>query len=618
MFSDPQCHFSKNNIKTVFFVKKILSFLLIGLAFVFLSASSDSRWDVPAHDRFEEFIKENNWVDSLFHVLTPDERLGQLVWLRAHTDKDAAYENAVENLVKKYSPGGLCFFNPTGKGSPEKQVELTNRYQASARHLPMFITIDGEWGLGMRMKGTALSFPRQLMLGAVQDNTLLYNMGAAIARHCKRVGVNVNFAPVADVNNNAANPVIGFRSFGEDRTNVAAKAYQYMKGMQDNGVLACAKHFPGHGDTDVDSHHDLPIILHDRQRLDSIELFPFKILIEQGVGSIMVAHLQIPALDDTQNLPTTLSPKVVTDLLKKKLNFNGIIMTDGLEMKGVTKYHGPGEVEAKALAAGNDVLLLPGDVDAAFKTVKKWLADGRLDSTAIHASVRKVLRWKYRMGATAFTPLPVEGVRDDVNDNAARAVKRELIANALTLVKNEDNFLPLKDLQSLRLASIAIGASKDNTFQKTLALYKDIEIHTAGKDLTASQWASKLKGKDAVIVSLHGMSQFASKGYGLTEGTKNFIKTLSRDTRVVLVVFGNPYTAAMFENTHSLLMAYEEDEEVEDLAAQALFGAFALRGKLPVTASSAFPAGTGIATESLQRLSYGLPEEVGMSARKLA
>ncbi len=607
-------------------MKKSFSLLLVLLAFIFASAALGKYEEPRPFPAIESILKEQAWVDSVFTILTPDERLGQLVWLRAHTDKDAAYETAVDNLVKKYNPGGLCFFNPTAKGTPEKQVELTNRYQASVKKVPMFITIDGEWGLGMRMKGTALSFPRQLMLGAIQDNSLIYKMGAEIAKHCKRVGVNVNFAPVADVNNNAANPVIGFRSFGEDRYNVAAKAYEYMKGMQDNGVLASAKHFPGHGDTDTDSHYDLPLINHPIERLDSLELFPFKILIGQGVGSIMIAHLNVPALDDAKNLPTTLSRKVVTDLLKNKLNYSGLIMTDALEMKGVTKFHGPGEVEAKALAAGNDVLLLPGDVDAAFKTVKKWLAEGKLDSNMINASVKKVLRWKYRMGATTYEPLPVEGVRADVNDNRALAVKRELIANALTLVKNEGDLLPFRDIEGLRnfesfanldIASLAIGAGSNNVFQKTLSRYKNIETFISGKDISASQWVLKLKGKDAVIVSLHGMSQFASKNYGLTESTKNFIEALSRETRVVLVLFGNPYSAKFFEKTNSLLVAYEEDDEVEDLAAQALFGAFPIRGKLPVTASEAFKGGTGIVTESLQRLGYGLPEEVGMSAEKL-
>lgn len=555
-------------------------------------------------------------MDSLFNAMSFDERLGQLFWLRAHTDKDAAHEEAVENLIRKYHPGGICFFNPTAKGTPEKQVELTNRFQALSARVPLFISIDGEWGLGMRMRGTAMSFPRQLTLGAIQDDKLIYKMGAEIAKHCKRVGVNVNFAPVADVNNNAANPVIGFRSFGENKYNVTAKAYQYMKGMQDNGVMACAKHFPGHGDTDVDSHYDLPIIPHSRQRLDSIEIFPFKILIEQGVGSIMVAHLSVPALDDTKNLPTSLSYPTITGLLKNKLNFNGLIVTDGLEMQGVTKYFGKGEVEAKALAAGNDVLLLPPDLDASFKTIKNWLASGKLDTAQIDASVKKVLRWKYRMGVVKFDTIPLEQVREDVNDPAARAVKRELFAHALTLVKNRDELLPFKDIQHLDLAAVAIGASAGNVFHKSLSQYKDVELIASGKELPSSL-VSKLKNKDAVIVSLHDMSQFASKGYGLTQSTKDFINKLQQETQVVLVVFGNPYSLKFFENVGCILMAYEADDEVEDLAAQALFGAFPMVGKLPVTASETFKAGDGITTGSLLRLAYGLPEEEGMSSKKL-
>lgn len=594
-------------------MKRTFSLLLLALAYL-LVATSFTRQPQQPMPSIEGLLKENAWVDSTYATLTPDERLGQLFWLRAHTDKDATYEQSVEEQVKKYQPGGLCFFNPTAKGTPEKQVELTNRYQALATNkLPMFITIDGEWGLGMRMRGTAMSFPRQLMLGAIEDNTLIYEMGAQIAKHCKRVGVNLNFAPVADVNNNAANPVIGFRSFGENPYNVAAKAYQYMLGMQDNGVMASAKHFPGHGDTGTDSHYDLPVIRHDLARLDSIELFPFKILIRQGVGSIMIAHLNIPALDNTPNLASSLSPKIVTGLLRNKLNYKGLILTDALEMQAVTKNFPKGEVEARALAAGNDVLLLPGDVDAAFRVVKQWLAAGKLDSNAVNASVKKVLLWKHRMGIENYKPVPLEGVRADVNDNEALAVKRDLIANALTLVKNDDDFLPLK---SSNLASLAIGASSGNAFQKRLSFFGKIETFTSGKDVPTSLLA-KLKDKDAVIVSLHDMSQFASKGYGLTQGTKDFIEALRKQTRVILVMFGNPYAAKYFENVPNLLVCYEEDDEVQDLAAQALFGVFPLRGKLPVTASPALPAGTGVVTEAVQRLGYGVPEEVGMSSQKL-
>jgi len=590
---------------------------LIALAYLVLSAASFTRQTGRLLPQIEDLLAETAWVDSTYATLTPDERLGQLFWLRAHTDKDADYEAAVEEQVKKYRPGGLCFFNPTAKGTPEKQVELTNRYQAHATKLPMFITIDGEWGLGMRMRGTAMSFPRQMMLGAIQDNTLIYKMGEQIAKHCKRVGVNFNFAPDADVNNNAANPVIGFRSFGEDPYNVAAKAYQYMLGMQDNGVLASAKHFPGHGDTGTDSHYDLPVINHDLARLDSIELFPFKILIQQGVGGVMIAHLNVPALDDTPNLPSSLSPKIVTDLLRNKLNFKGLILTDGLEMHAVTKNFPKGEVEARALAAGVDVLLLPADLEASWRTVKQWMADGRIPAASIEASVKRVLLWKHRMGIQIYKPVALENVRADVNDPEALAVKRELIANALTLAKNQDSFLPLgNDSNKSNLAALALGVGSGNKFHQRLSAFGKIETFTSDKDVSNSLIA-KLKDKDAVIVSLHDMSQFASKGYGLTQSTKDFIETLRKQTRVVVVMFGNPYAAKFFENVPNLLVCYEEDDEVQDLAAQALFGVFPLRGKMPVTASPTLRAGTGVTTEAVQRLGYGVPEEVGMSSSKL-
>lgn len=590
---------------------------MIALAYLVLSAASFTRQTGRLLPQIEDLLAETAWVDSTYAALSPDERLGQLFWLRAHTDKDADYEAAVEEQVKKYRPGGLCFFNPTAKGTPEKQVELTNRYQAHATKLPMFITIDGEWGLGMRMRGTAMSFPRQMMLGAIQDNTLIYKMGEQIAKHCKRVGVNFNFAPDADVNNNAANPVIGFRSFGEDPYNVAAKAYQYMLGMQDNGVLASAKHFPGHGDTGTDSHYDLPVISHDLARLDSIELFPFKILIQQGVGGVMIAHLNVPALDDTPNLPSSLSPKIVTDLLRNKLNFKGLILTDGLEMHAVTKNFPKGEVEARALAAGVDVLLLPADLEASWRTVKQWMADGRIPAASIEASVKRVLLWKHRMGIQIYKPVALENVRADVNDPEALAVKRELIANALTLAKNQDSFLPLgNDSNKSNFAALALGVGSGNKFHQRLSAFGKIETFTSDKDVSNSLIA-KLKDKDAVIVSLHDMSQFASKGYGLTQSTKDFIETLRKQTRVVVVMFGNPYAAKFFENVPNLLVCYEEDDEVQDLAAQALFGVFPLRGKMPVTASTTLPAGTGVTMEAVQRLGYGVPEEVGMSSSKL-
>ena len=599
-------------------MKKAFSLFVILFGLIFVSATTFTRQENQPNVHIEEIAKEQAWVDSIFQIMTPDERLGQLVWVRSQTDWSEENIAAVDRYITDYHVGGICFFNPSFKETPEKLAELVNRHQALAKHVPLFMSLDAEWGVGMRFKKDALSFPRQMMLGAIQDETLIYEMGVAIAKHLLRLGITINFAPVADVNNNAENPVINYRSFGENPQKVAVKAYQYMKGMQDNGVLACAKHFPGHGDTDMDSHYDLPIIPHNMERLDSVELYPFKLLIAQGIGSVMVAHLEVPALEKEDHLPTTLSHATITDLLKNKMNFNGLIMTDALEMKGVTKHHGEGEVEAKALAAGNDVLLLPSDVKAGFTTVKKWLKEGKLDSSLINASVKKVLRWKYRMSVTHFEEIKVENAGADVNDNAAKALRRKLISNALTLVRDEDNLIPIENLD-LNIGTISIG-DKGSHFQEHLNFYKNVETYSTGKDIPEKEQNNlikKLEKKEVVIVGLHAQSQQASNRFGISSSAKVFIEKLNKKTKIVLVLFGNPYALKDFDEIANVLVAYEDDDDIQEIAAQAMFGAFSISGKLPVTVTGKSKFGMGITTPALQRLTYGLPEEVGMDSEKL-
>lgn len=569
----------------------------------------------------QSFVKDDPireaWVDSLYNTMDEDERLGQLFMIRAHSDKGADHIADIEAQIKKFKVGGLCFF----QGTPEKQVELINRYQKLAAPLPVMVAIDGEWGLGMRMRATTISYPRQLMLGAIQDNELIYDMGKEIARQMKRVGIDINFAPVVDVNNNAANPVINTRSFGEDRYNVTAKAYQYMKGMQDHGVMACTKHFPGHGDTDVDSHYDLPIINHSKERLDSIELYPFRALAKKGVGSMMVAHLHVPTFDDRPNRPTALSQNTVTNILRNDLGFDGLIFTDGLEMKGVTKYFDPGEVEAEALLAGNDMLLLPEDIEASFKTIKAYIEDGRLNWTNLEASVKRVLRAKYQMGLQEFTPLNEANISKDLNSPQAIALKQKLIEHALTMVRNKRGLLPFQNLSQLNLASLSLGASSTTPFQRRLASFTKMTQLQAAKDLSGKgqdQLINQLKEKDAVIVSLHDMSSFASRNFGITGTQHEFIQRLSKETQVVLVVFGNPYSLQKFDHINWLLQAYDEDKLTQDAAAQALFGAIPVRGRLPVTASPASRFNTGVMMPGNARLGYALPENVGLSSDTLA
>ena len=331
-------------------------------------------------------ILENQWVDSVYARLTVRERIGQLFMIRAYSNKDRAYEESVANQIREYGVGGLCFF----QGTPRRQAELTNEYQQISQ-VPLLIAMDAEWGLGMRLDGPeVVDFPRQIALGAIEDDHLIYLMGREIARQLRRIGTQVNFAPVADINNNPDNPVINFRSFGEDRFRVANKCTAYMQGLQDGNVMACAKHFPGHGDTDTDSHKALPVILHSRQRLDSIELYPFRQLSAKGLQSVMVAHLNIPALDDAFQIPTTLSTHTVQDLLRQEIGFDGIVFTDAMDMNGVTQFAANGEAEWQALAAGNDILLLPSDLPKAIDRILEAVRNGDMPLPRLETHVKRI------------------------------------------------------------------------------------------------------------------------------------------------------------------------------------------------------------------------------------
>ena len=329
------------------------------------------------------------WVDSVMQTLDASERIAQLINVAAYSNRDHSFEDSISAVIEQYKIGGLIFF----QGGPVRQARLTNRYQSESE-IPLLISIDAEWGLGMRLDST-ISFPYHMALGAIQNDSLIYELGAEIGRQCKRLGIHVNFAPVVDVNNNARNPVINYRSFGENPQSVARKGILFANGMQDQGIIATAKHFPGHGDTDTDSHYDLPQLPHSKARLNEVELVPFKSLINAGVGGVMVAHMNIPSLDSTENLPSTLSRPIVTGLLKDELGFDGLIMTDALNMKGVTKYYKPGEVDIEALIAGNDLLLFSEDVGAVLEEVQKALKEKRITQKEIDAKCRKVLEAKY-------------------------------------------------------------------------------------------------------------------------------------------------------------------------------------------------------------------------------
>lgn len=557
------------------------------------------------------------WVDSIMQRLTLEEKIGQMFMVAAYSNKDKQHEDEIRYIINKYNVGGLIFF----QGGPGRQANLTNTYQSISK-IPLLIAIDGEWGLGMRLDST-ISYPRQMMLGAVQNDSLIYQMGYDIGEQMRRLGVHVNFAPVVDVNNNPLNPVINVRSFGENRDKVAKKGIMYMQGMQDAGIIATAKHFPGHGDTDSDSHYTLPSITHARQRLDSIELYPFRKIIDAGIKGVMVAHLNVPELGTQPETPTTLSKSVVTDLLKDEMAFDGLIFTDALNMKGATKYYNAGEIEAKAVQAGNDVLLFPVSVSKAISKIKRGIRKGEITKEQINESCRKILEAKYDLGLLTQNDsakfVNTKKLHKDLNQLMYEVTRRELINQSITLISNENNILPIKKLKRKKFASLAFNTEEITVFQNTLSRYAKVD-HFIFTQQTSDSLLNVLKDYDVVITSVHNTSYWPAKNYKVDIDHLNYIAQLSNKTKVVFSLFANPYSLRNFNSLDSIdatIIAYYDTSEEQQAAAQAIFGGIQVSGKLPVSINNSYPADTGIELKKKIRLGYGIPEQVGLSSEKL-
>ena len=558
-----------------------------------------------------------DWTEQTLAKMTLEEKVGQIFMIRAFSKDDPERIKYVKSQIEKYHVGGICFF----QGDPLRQTRLVKEYQRLSKY-PLMIGIDGEWGLGMRFPDKAISFPRQITIGAIRDNQLIYQMGREIGRQCKLLGININFAPDVDINNNPNNPVINMRSFGEDRDNVTAKAYAYMRGMQDVDVMACAKHFPGHGDTDVDSHYDLPVIAHDRERLDSVELYPFKKLVDQGISSVMVAHLQVPAIDPRENRPTTLSAPTIVDVLRNDLGFEGVVFTDAMEMKGVTKHFGPGMADLEAFLAGNDVVLLPEEVEQGYQRVLDAVNDGEISMARLDASVKRILRAKEILGLPTKTEWTNgNNIYRELNSDQAIKIKAEIYEKAITLAHNESEVLPIRKLQEHTYASLSLGSNELTTFQKRLESYVDVQhkfIPKDGSDLDYELAMRELVNYDRVIISSHDMSWYSSRNYGLNDQQIEFVNELSKKTEVIYTLFGTPYALKWFEEVPTVIVAYEDNYLSQEAAAQALFGVTDIMGQLPVSASAVYPVGTGEMIPALKRIGFSTPERVGMVSDTLA
>ncbi len=554
---------------------------------------------------------KTHWVDSVFNAMTIDQKIGQIFMLRAHSNKTFEYQQKVKSDIEKYQVGGVCFF----QGGPLRQIDLINEYQGVSK-LPMFIAIDGEWGIGMRLD-SSVNFPRQMTLGAINNNDeLLFEIGKAIGDQCKAVGVNIDFAPVVDVNSNSENPVINSRSFGENPFKVAQKATLIAQGMQDEGIFACAKHFPGHGDTKTDSHKTLPIVNSTLEELNKIHLYPFKKLINNGINSIMAAHLFVPALDTAQGRASSLSPIIINDLLVKTLNFKGLVFTDALEMNGVSNYFQPGELELMALKAGNDILLLPPDIEKAINRISLALITNEIDSTYFADKIKKILAAKYDLGLNMNKLIPKDRVYEIINSPKNKALINNAYKEAITLIVNKDNAIPLTVDEVTKYAIVSVGADECNEFSNAIDEIQPSSLFSLEKTASqsdAQELLTNLKDFDYVIINIMGTNNSASLNYDISQTTVDFVNLVCQNNKVILLISGNPYAAGRFLSQcepSSVIITYEDNSIVRKISANSIFGINTISGKLPVSISELYKEGHGIVC-SKAKLKIANPEDAG-------
>lgn len=582
-------------------MKKIYTLLLCCVSL--FSAMSQT---TPNLYRAVDKAKMVQWADSVFDAMSYDERIGQLFMVIADPKSDNRNMQKLMRYVNEIKIGGILFH----KGDPQTQAEVTNRLQKASR-FPLLVSLDGEWGLSMRLSGTT-RFPKNMMLGAIENNNLIVEYGKEVARQCHEMGIHINFAPDMDVNSNVDNPVIGIRSFGENPHAVAEKGLAYARGLEGEGILSVSKHFPGHGDTAEDSHYMLPAVHHNRARLDSVELYPFRRYIESGYGGVMTGHLFVPALDDTRNKPASLSRKVITDLLQKKLGFQGLCFTDALAMKGASTQKSDNP-SVMALQAGNDILLASATPINDFTAIKEAIDEGILDLEETEAKVLKILQYKYILGLNNYQPIETKGLSQRLNSPHAAWLVARLNAEAITVLKNEDDMLPLKQLDKKKIAVLSIGESSGNEFQQMLNRYDTVACFSIGRSTPAAQIQQTyrdLEKYDLIICGIHTVRIPESQA----------LRQLSAKKPMLIAFFTSPYQCKEFkasiQKAKAVVMGYETTPLAQEYTAQVIFGGIAAQGKLPVTIPGLYYAGSGIFTEKT-RLGYHEPEEVGMNAIRL-
>ncbi len=562
----------------------------------------------------KDSLAQAQWVNSRYESMSLEEKIGQLFMVMVASNGSEASKEQIKSLIKEQHIGGVIF----STGGPMRQARLTNEYQKLSK-TPLLVGMDAEWGLAMRLDST-YAFPWNMTLGAIQDSTIVEEVGYRMGTHAKRMGVHINFAPDIDININPRNPIIGNRSFGEDRENVAEKGIALMKGMHRAGILSSGKHFPGHGDTATDSHHALPVIDFSRKRLDSIELYPFKRLIQEGLSSVMVAHLNVPSLEIKKKLPSSLSEQIISGILKDEMGFKGLVFTDALNMKGAADYGKEGEVELKAFLAGNDILLMPTDVTKAKEKLLKAYEKGKISEKRLATSVKKILMAKYQVGLHRYRAIYLEGLYDDLNSLEDDLVYERAIENALTVVKNNFYLMGIKKLENKKIAYVKLGNANSDPFLEELNKYASV-TQVNGKDIETIK--KKLADYNLVIIGFHKSNESPWKAYKFSNKELDWLQQISasRTSNTILTLFAKPYAlldVESFKTIDGVVVGYQNSPMAQRKMAQLIFGANPARGVLPVTSHPTFPVQTSIQLKSLRRLGYSYPERVGMSSERLA
>lgn len=590
------------------YLKGILLFFAFAKALT-LQAQFSSHDPLVTNDS----IAQMKWVDSVYNSLNKREKIGQLFMVDLFSNKGKAHAAAVRKLVQEQKIGGIIF----SKGGPLQQAHLSNELQSKSK-TPMLIAMDAEWGLSMRLDST-YAFPWNMTLGATPGTKSSYEVGRQVGRHAKRLGVHINFAPVVDINTNPDNPIIGNRSFGEDMYNVTDKSQAFMKGMQSTGTLASAKHFPGHGDTDQDSHKVLPTVDFSAARIDSVELYPYRKLFKEGMASVMVAHLNIPSLEPRAGYPTSISEKVVTDLLKTKMGFKGLIFTDALNMKGASNFSAPGDIDLQAFKAGNDVLLISENVPKAIDKITEAWENGDITDQRIEHSVKKILKAKYASGLHNYRPISTFNLINDLNTESDEVVYESAIAQAVTVLRNQDSILPLRKLELKKIAYVELGDDNGQIYLKELNKYAQV---TQVKATQLNELLKQLETYNTVIIGLHRSDDNPWKNYEIQSAQLTWLYEIARRHDVIFNAFVRPYMLSQLktvENFEGIIMSYQNSEWSQKVSAQIIFGARPSVGRLPVTTGDSFKVNDGMDTPYINRLAYGnTPSSVGLDSYKLS